>query len=130
MTWWRRLRSAWTNRRETHWKAHPPTRPTTDGHSRPPGEVRPRQVKLSLHVVPREPPYDYSARRQHSWLQPGFPTLGQLRSRFGQTFVVEDPATGQICTASLGPFGGLPNDTLMSWSFRYSILPSWLRRLR
>jgi hypothetical protein len=76
---------------------------------------------MSIHAIPRD---------QVPGVTSGMPTLGEWRRVFGDTVVLHDRNTGQLCSASLAEFSDLPDSTEMGWMFRYSPLPKWLRRLR
>jgi len=84
-------------------------------------ELRSRQVRMSIHPIPHD---------RVPGVTRGMPTLGEWRRVFGDTVLLHDRNTGQLCSASLAEFSNLPDDTEMGWMFRYSPLPRWLRRLR
>jgi hypothetical protein len=88
-------------------------------------ELRPRQVALDVFEVIRDP---VAGPLTHD--KPGH-TLRALRDRHGDVVSVTDPVTGAVHHASLDRWATSdPDATLISWRFRYSVLPRWLRRLR
>jgi hypothetical protein len=48
----------------------------------------------------------------------------------GEIVMIRDRFTGKDCPTSLGLWRDLPDDTVMAWTVRYSIVRSRLRRVR